>query len=337
MISSIIELESTINSLHSQLDKLTRDLETAKIALKHMQEERNSAVNSVALAIANNEDLKASMEGLKSEIERLKIESYEQQIRGEREREEWKDREERLRRKAKEAKETALLAQGVMREAAKRDAATAAAMQAAEKEAARVERREQRAREKEAQKELQKEQERAAMEEQVRIEKQLQEKREQDRVNEQKKKLEIMIEQQLKEIRPDLYTAKSYTNASELLTGDQNLVQGARSKKGKERAIVLPKRSRKQVTIEDAGNETVIHTPQEEQEAVARRGDGVEQVLPDDTVMSISVSSTRVPMISVRSRLISEKYSPRKSRGLQKRSMPSERRGRRRRRRPMPP
>lgn len=282
-----LKLESTINGLHAQLDKLTRDLETAKIALRHMQEERNFAVNSVALAIASNEDLKASMEELKSEIERLKMENYEQGMRGEREREEWKNREERLRRKAKEAKESALLAQDVMKEAARRDVITTAAMEAAEQEAARVERREQRAREKEELKEVQKKQERAAMEEQARIEKELEEKREQQRVIEQKKKVEKMIERQLKDNRPDLLYA---ANPGGLLTSvNPTFIQSSKSRKGKERAIVLPKGARKHVTIGDAGGETVIHTPHEE--AVIEMQNTVEQLLADDTVMSISVSS----------------------------------------------
>lgn len=289
-VYSSIELESTVNSLHTQVDKLTRDIETAKIALKHMQEERNSAVNSAALAISNNEDLKVSMEELRNEIERLKAENYERDIRGEREREEWKGREERLRRKAKEAKESALLAQSVMREAARRDAVTAAAMEAAEKEAAKVERREQRAKEKEAQKEAQREQERAAMEEQVRVAKELEEKRERERVSEQKKKLEKMIELQLKEIRPDLYRPKSSPNPADLLTADHNLAQSARLRKENERTIFLPKGSMKQVTINDGGNKSVVRTLQRKQETVEQK-DKTEQILIDDTAMSISVSS----------------------------------------------
>lgn len=324
-----LNLENTIGSLHAQIDKLTRDLETSKIALKHMQEERNFAVNSVALAIANTEDLKASMEELKGEIERLKMDNYELEMRGERERGEWKNLEERLRRKAKVAKESALLAQDVMREAARRDAATAAAMEAAEQEAARVERREQRAREKEEQREAQKKQERTVMEERARIEKEIEEKREQQRVVEQKKKVEKMIEQQLKDNRPDLlYAAKAYPGPDGLLSTSANsaFIPSAKLKNGKERAIILPKRTKKQVMIDDAGNETVIHTPQEEVDI--EKQSKLEQPLRDDTIMSISVSSYMGFCSTGVNRTNNEKYSPRKSRKSQERSTPNAGRGR---------
>lgn len=320
-----LNFENSVGNLH---DKLTRDLETSKIALKHMQEERNFAVNSVALAIANNEDLKTSMEELRGVVERLKIENYEQEMRGERERGEWKNREERLRRKAKEAKETALLAQDVMREAVRRDAAAAIAMEAAEQEAARVERREQRAREKEEQKEVQKKEERAAMEKQVRIEQEIEEKREKQRVVEQKKKVEKMIEQQLKDNRPDLlYAAKSYPGPGGLSAPvNLALIPSAKSRNGKERAIVLPKRSKKQVTIDDEGNETV-RTPQEE--VNIEKQNKIEQLLGDDTVMSISVSSN-ISFYDVRANMTDDgECSLRKSRKLQERSTPNAGRGRR--------
>lgn len=318
-----LNLETSVGSLHGQLEKLTRDLETSKIALKHMQEERNFAVNSVVLAIANSEDLKTSMEELRGEIERLKTENYEQEMRGERERGEWKNREERLRRKVKEAKESALLAQDVMREAVRRDAVTAIAMEAAELEAARVERREQRVREKEEQKEAQKKEERAAMEEQVRIEQELEEKREQQRVVEQKKKVEKMIEQQLKDNRPDLlYAARSYPSSSGLSAPvDSAFIPSAKSRNGKERAIVLPKRSRKQVTIENEGNETVIRTPQEEFDA--EKQNKVYQLQGDDTVMSISVSSNTGFHKARANMADDEDCSPRKSKKSRERSTPN--------------
>lgn len=321
-----LNLETSVGSLHSQLEKLTRDLETSKIALKHMQEERNFAVNSVVLAIANSEDLKTSMEEFKSEIERLKTENYEQEMRGEQERGEWKSREERLRRKVKEAKESALLAQDVMRKAVRRDAATAIAMEAAEQEAARVERREQREREREEQKESQKKEERAAMEEQVRIEQELEEKREQQRVVEQKKKVEKMIEQQLKDNRPDLlYAARSYPGPSGLSAPvNSAFIPSAKPRNGKERAIVLPKRSRKQVAIENEGNETVIRTPQEEFD-VERQNKVYQQ--GDDTVMSISVSlniSFHKVCVGVAD---NEDCSLRKSRKSRERSTPNAERG----------
>lgn len=322
-----LNLETSVGSLHSQLEKLTRDLETSKIALKHMQEERNFAVNSVVMAIANGEDLKTSMEGLRGEVERLRAENYEQEMRGERERGEWKNREERLRRKVKEAKESALLAQDVMREAVRRDAAAAIAMEAAELEAARVERRERRAREKEEQKEAQKEEERATMEEQVRIEQELEEKREQQRVVEQKKKVEKMIEQQLKDNRPDLlYATRSYPGPGGLSAPvNSAFIPSAKSRNGKERAIVLPKRSRKQVTIENEGNETVIRTPQEEFDV--EKQNKVYQLQGDDTVMSISVSSS-IGFHKARGNMADdEDCSLRKSRKSRERSTPNAGRG----------
>lgn len=324
---SIIELEGSISTLHAQLDKSTRDLETAKIALKHMQEERNSAVNSVAIAIANNEDLKVSMEELKDEIQRLRMDNYELGKRAELKREEWKDREDWLRRKARAAKETAIVAQGVMKEAAKRDVATAAAVTAAEKEVLKTGRREQRAKAREAEREAEREQERVTMETQVRLQKKADEKREQERVVEQQKKLDNLIKQQLKELRPDLYTSKSAPLLGESLRINHAFVQTAKSRNSKERVISIPKRSGRHVTIDDAEDETIIRratTRSSGDQEIAEKGDQG-QVLGDDTMMSISVSSQYLLRSLPKPTNIGN--SPMKSRRLQKRSIPKEGRG----------
>ncbi|KAH8144427.1 uncharacterized protein LAJ45_11595 [Morchella importuna] len=277
-----LKLESAVNSLHTQLDRSTRDLETAKIALKHMQEERNHAVNSVAMAIANNEDLKNTILELQTEIQRLRQEILEQSKLLGLEREEWKEREDRLRRKAKVAKEAAMNAEDVMNEAAKRDAITAAAAEKAEREAAKAGRKEQRAREKEAEREAEREQERLAMESHARRQKEADDKREQERVVEQQKKLDNLIKQQLRELRPDI--------PFEALRVNQALVESNRLL-GKERPFTLPKRS-KNVTIDKAEDRGVLGGVSVERDV--EKGKNLEKMIAvDDTVMSISPEDIR--------------------------------------------
>ncbi|RPA97369.1 hypothetical protein L873DRAFT_1791036 [Choiromyces venosus 120613-1] len=188
------ELETTINSLHTQLDILTRELETSKIALRHMQEERNSAINSVAMAISTNEDLKAVNEELRLEIAHLRQGRSGNDLKDE----EWKTREDRLRRKAREAREAAAIAEVFARETTRREKSKEAA---ANEESARAERREQRAREKEAEKAR----ERLDVEEK----KIAQEQRAKERLALQKERFDKMVEHQLRKLRPDLFTGES--------------------------------------------------------------------------------------------------------------------------------
>ncbi|KAI5844532.1 hypothetical protein DFP73DRAFT_573349 [Morchella snyderi] len=277
-----LRLESAVNSLHAQLDRSTRDLETAKIALKHMQEERNHAVNSVAMAIANNEDLKNTIIELQTEIGRLRLEGLEQSKLLGLEREEWKEREDRLRRKAKAAKEAATNAEDVMNEAANRGAITAAAAEKAEREAAKAERKEQRIREKEAVRETEREQERLSMESHARRQKEADDKREQERVIEQQKKLDNLIKQQLRELRPDI--------PFEALRVNQALVESNRLL-GKERPFTLPKRPRN-VTIDKTEDKGVLGGVTVEE--IVGKGENLEKmVAADDTIMSISPEDIR--------------------------------------------
>lgn len=272
------ELETIINSLRTQLNTLTRELETAKVALKHMQEERNSAIGSIALAISTNQDLKVTNEELRDEIEKLRQERYDHERRDNREREEWKSREERLRRKAREAKEAMALAEGVIRKVARRDnnAETAIAL-----EAARAERREQRLREKETQrmKEQLEHEDRKAAEEQ----------KKRERAALIKEHFDEMVEQQLRKLHPKLFTGKPSAHSAPV---DQTATQQqGRRRRGGEQVPKTDKEANPAGSTSDAeGSPVNTQGTENGLEAGAGEREG-EQTPGDDTVMSISVGT----------------------------------------------
>lgn len=274
-----VELETTINSLRTQLDILTRELEVSKIALRHMQEERNSAINSVAMAISTHEDLKAVNEELRIEIAHLRQGRSDYDLKDK----EWKIHDDRLRRKAREAREAAAVAEVVARDTARRGKGKEAA---ANEESAMVERREQRAREKEAEKAR----ERLDIEE----EKIAEEQRAKERIALQKERFDKMVEHQLRKLRPDLFMPKLDIPAALSLAVNRVSVpepvrqrrEGARAqRKGKKdtrsnEAPGYPATSDSEASPADAQGAQVT----------ARNNEPKDLSTGDDTVMSISVS-----------------------------------------------
>lgn len=274
-----VELETIINSLHTQLDILTRELEVSKIALRHMQEERNSAINSVAMAISTNEDLKAVNEELRIEIAHLRQGRSDYDLKDK----EWKIHDDRLRRKAREAREATAVAEVVARDTARRGKGKEAA---ANEESAMAERREQRAREKEAEKAR----ERLDIEE----EKIAQEQRAKERITLQKERFDKMVEHQLRKLRPDLFMSKLDIPAASSLAVNRASVpepvrqrmEGARAqRKGKKdtrsnEACRYPATSDSEASPADAQGIQVT----------ARNSEPKDLSTGDDTAMSISVS-----------------------------------------------
>ncbi|CUS12453.1 unnamed protein product [Tuber aestivum] len=197
------ELETTINSLRTQLDILTRELEVSKIALRHMQEERNSAINSVAMAVSTSEDLKAVNEELRIEIAHLRQgrPGYDPKDK------EWEIREDRMRRKARAVRDAAVVAEVVARDTTRREKSKEVA---ANGESAMAERREQRAREKEAEK--------AREHLEIEGKKIAEEQRARERIALQKERFDKMVEHQLRKLRPDLFVAGSDIPAASSLT-----------------------------------------------------------------------------------------------------------------------
>jgi len=273
------ELETTINSLRTQLDMLTRELEVSKIALRHMQEERNSAINSVAMAISTNEDLKAVNEGLRIEIAHLRQGRSDYDSKDK----EWKIHDDGLRRKARETREAAAVAEVVARDAARREKGKEAA---ANEGSAMTERGEQRAREKEA--------ENARERLDIEGKKIAEEQRAKERIALQKERFNKMVEHQLRKLRPDLFMSKSDIPAASSLTVNRVLVpEPVRQRRETTRA----QRKRKKDTRSNeargypaASDSEASSADAQDTQAISRDNEPKDLSTGDDTVMSISVS-----------------------------------------------
>ncbi|KAF8422513.1 hypothetical protein EV426DRAFT_670644 [Tirmania nivea] len=108
-----MKLENTITSYKTQIDEISHRFEITKIALKNMQDERNSAVNSAAAAIASQRHLQEETEKLRDQLDALRVTQMEYEEKVNFEREAWKTKEQILRRRIDKARE----AEGVAREA----------------------------------------------------------------------------------------------------------------------------------------------------------------------------------------------------------------------------
>ena len=108
-----LELESTITSYKTQIDEISHRFEITKIALKNMQDERNSAVNSAAAAIASQRHLQEENEKLRDQLDALRVVKVEYEEKVNFEREAWKAKEQILRKRIDKARE----AEGIAREA----------------------------------------------------------------------------------------------------------------------------------------------------------------------------------------------------------------------------
>ena len=108
-----LELESTVNSYKAQMDEISHRYEITRIALKNMQDERNSAVNSAAAAFATQRHLQEENERLQEELDSLRAEKLQFEERLTFEREAWKAKEQIFRKRVDKARE----AEGIAREA----------------------------------------------------------------------------------------------------------------------------------------------------------------------------------------------------------------------------
>ncbi|PWW73057.1 hypothetical protein C7212DRAFT_221167, partial [Tuber magnatum] len=273
-----VELETTINSLRTQLDILTRELEISKIALKHMQEERNSAINSVAMAVSTSEDLKAVNEELRIEIAHLRQWRSGYDLKDK----EWEIPEDGLRRKTREARGAVAVAEVVARDTARREKSKEVA---ANQESTMAKRREQRAREKEGEK--------AREHLEIEERKIAEEQRAKERIALQKERFDKMVEHQLRKLRPDLFAAKSDIPAALSLTANRVSVpepvrqrrEGTRAqRKGKKDTHSSGARGYPATSDSEA-------SPAEAQGTQATSRDNEQKDLSagdDDTVMSIS-------------------------------------------------
>ncbi|RPB21607.1 hypothetical protein L211DRAFT_869862 [Terfezia boudieri ATCC MYA-4762] len=108
-----MKLENTITSYKTQIDEISHRFEITKIALKNMQDERNSAVNSAAAAIASQRHLQEENEKFRDQLDAMRVEKVEYEQKVNFEREAWKAKEQILRKRADKARE----AEGIAREA----------------------------------------------------------------------------------------------------------------------------------------------------------------------------------------------------------------------------
>lgn len=108
-----LELENNITSYKTQMDEISHKFEITKIALKAMQDERNSAVNSAAAAIASQRHLQQENERLLDELDAMRADKLEIEDRISAERQAWQAKEQILRKRVDKARE----AEGVAREA----------------------------------------------------------------------------------------------------------------------------------------------------------------------------------------------------------------------------
>jgi len=239
-----------------------------------LEEERLVAVSSVAMAIAQHEDLKAAYHELRAQFEQVEQEKRSIERRSTRQREEFRAREERFRLYAKQARVA-------MEEAARREVEE---RQAAEREAARREFEEEQAEKREAE----------------RIAKQLEEEeREEIRRVEAKREFDRSVEEQLRKIRPDLFVGR----VEPLIIPSAPLAQKKTTEEvdGRKKTITIP-RSRKSLARETSGAEIA---PEAE---VKDKGKGREVLVrstepegsqagpgaaSDDTILSISQEEVR--------------------------------------------
>jgi hypothetical protein len=266
------ELESSINNLQDKIVHIQQKLDTSKIALRNMQEERNAAINSVAAAIAANEDLRAANLGLQDQLELAQQHIKETEERGVRQRDENRAREDKLRQRTRKARETAAVTAQAMKEAARRDGD---AQKAVEREEA-LKRRQK--------KELER-QERARFAQQH-----AEEEQEELRRLETKWEFDRRVEEELRSIRPDLFIGRQepFTVPSFPTPHPRTIVEVA----GKQRVIAVPK-SRKAkagapvIDISDVEISTERYVPERNREQ--------RQHLPQtgsNTVAAVSSPST---------------------------------------------
>lgn len=107
------EFEGTVNPYKAQMNEISHRYEITRIALKNMQDERNSAVNSAAAAIASQRHLQEENERLQAELDVLRARKLQFEERLIFEREAWKAKEQILRKRVDKARE----AEGIAREA----------------------------------------------------------------------------------------------------------------------------------------------------------------------------------------------------------------------------
>lgn len=114
------ELENIITSHKTQIDELAHRFEITKIALKNMQDERNSAVNSAAAAIASQRHVQEENERLREELDMFRAEKLQYDEKMSSEREAWKAKEQILRKRVDKARDGEAVAREAIQELQKK-------------------------------------------------------------------------------------------------------------------------------------------------------------------------------------------------------------------------
>ncbi|KAI5818088.1 hypothetical protein BZA77DRAFT_308364 [Pyronema omphalodes] len=291
------KLESTISNLQADLEHIQNELRTAKIALRNMQDERNVAINSVAVAISANEDLKAINEDLRHQLEQMENEKRRAEKRTDKQREEYAAREQRLRQYVKDARQAAHVAEQAMQEASSRDRRDT-------RDARDSRNAQQNSRRRTEDDETQ-----------ILLRESAEEEREERRRNEVQEDFQHRVEAELKRIRPDLFLgrAEPFTFAASAVAGTKgenardkkeqarergplqnvkNKMSGALSER-EAREIREQKGKEKERERERERERDIYYVPQSQSHKQPRRVESSPAVVGDETSMSISPEEIR--------------------------------------------
>jgi hypothetical protein len=260
-----------------------------------MQDERNAAINSVAVAISSNEDLKAINEDLRHQLEQMEYEKRRAEKRTDKQREEYAAREQRLRQYVKDARQATHVAEQAMQEASSRDRRDTRDARDARNTQQRTKRRTE------------------DDETQILLRESAEEEREERRRNEVQEDFQHRVEAELKRIRPDLFLgrAEPFAFAASVVAGTK--VEDASDKKeqARERAPLqnvknkmsgaLFEREAREI-CEQKGKEKerererereIYYAPQPQSHKQLRRVESSPAAVGDETSMSISPEEIR--------------------------------------------
>ena len=243
-------MESIIDTLRDDNERIASELDTAKVALGNIQDERNSAISSVALAMANGEDLKSENKSLARQLEQLRIEKEHAELLGSQQREDFKARELRLKQRARDAKEAAIVAEEAMQQSRRRDSE---AKKSARYEEARKLQDQAAAEAEQRQRERQFAREQRRQQEQERIDREEAHLRRQDA----RREFDEQVERKLRTIRPDLF--ENRTSPIKIPHSDLSMMEVA----GQQRVIASPRSRTKRVLsppLEDSDIEKELRT-----------------------------------------------------------------------------
>ncbi|TGZ81770.1 hypothetical protein EX30DRAFT_363396 [Ascodesmis nigricans] len=116
-----LKMETHIESLRKNIDQVSDQLDEARQCLHVFQEDHDAAVSSVAAAIAAQEDLKIANQKLERQLAQSERNRQQVEDAALKQRQDYEAMESRLRKRAREAREAAAVAEEAMLDAARRE------------------------------------------------------------------------------------------------------------------------------------------------------------------------------------------------------------------------